>query len=256
MSIKLVCGCGKVIKLKDDSAGKRFKCPSCESILNIPTQNQSAPTKSSAEPAYSIASAAVPEHSPTVSRTKASRKKNAKLKLGSQFVLGIAAAIIALKFVAVLNCLFIFPTIEKWPVAIPLPALTLGDLNVLHEIDITAGTFKDWSCFMTPLLIYSGLAYAFCRGHEWARFAIVVGLIVGALWGAMLAIGGLGTGYFIIKVPFIIRKFGLGYAWCTRFYPLIEAMANVTIAVILSRSSTIRDYVAREEAKRRDTGIG
>ena len=39
MSIRVECdACGKVLNAKDDSAGKKAKCPGCDKILQIPAQ--------------------------------------------------------------------------------------------------------------------------------------------------------------------------------------------------------------------------
>lgn len=36
MAIKLKCGCGKVLSIKDDAAGRRVKCPGCQALLRVP----------------------------------------------------------------------------------------------------------------------------------------------------------------------------------------------------------------------------
>src|SRR5262245_11520490 len=36
MAIVLRCKCGKALRLSDTSAGKKARCPGCQSILNIP----------------------------------------------------------------------------------------------------------------------------------------------------------------------------------------------------------------------------
>src|SRR5262245_8316928 len=36
MPITLPCNCGRTLKLRDELAGKRIKCPSCEAILKVP----------------------------------------------------------------------------------------------------------------------------------------------------------------------------------------------------------------------------
>src|SRR5437588_9164085 len=36
MSIRVTCECGKELRVKDEYAGKRGKCPSCGKILQIP----------------------------------------------------------------------------------------------------------------------------------------------------------------------------------------------------------------------------
>ena len=36
--IRVVCGCGKALKISEKHAGKRFKCPSCARIVAIPNQ--------------------------------------------------------------------------------------------------------------------------------------------------------------------------------------------------------------------------
>jgi phage FluMu protein Com len=36
MSINVVCDCGKTLKVKDDAAGKKIKCPACQTVLTVP----------------------------------------------------------------------------------------------------------------------------------------------------------------------------------------------------------------------------
>ena len=36
MAIAVLCACGKETKVKDELAGKRIKCPACQSALTIP----------------------------------------------------------------------------------------------------------------------------------------------------------------------------------------------------------------------------
>jgi hypothetical protein len=36
MSINVVCDCGKETKVKDELAGKKIKCPGCQSVLTVP----------------------------------------------------------------------------------------------------------------------------------------------------------------------------------------------------------------------------
>ncbi len=41
MSIELMCSCGKLLRTKDESAGKRIKCPICSAILTVPAAEAS-----------------------------------------------------------------------------------------------------------------------------------------------------------------------------------------------------------------------
>jgi hypothetical protein len=43
MPIEVTCGCGRVISVPDAHAGKRGKCPSCGSVVFIPTAPQPEP---------------------------------------------------------------------------------------------------------------------------------------------------------------------------------------------------------------------
>src|SRR5580704_8997042 len=52
MSISLSCTCGKVLKAKDEMAGKRAKCPACGAVLRVP----GAPAED--KPGYAVAPAA------------------------------------------------------------------------------------------------------------------------------------------------------------------------------------------------------
>ena len=36
MSIKLKCACGKALSIKDELAGRRVKCPGCQTLLRVP----------------------------------------------------------------------------------------------------------------------------------------------------------------------------------------------------------------------------
>lgn len=50
MPILLTCDCGKKIKVSDDKAGKRMKCPGCQKVLTVPapeTDDEPAPPRKS-----------------------------------------------------------------------------------------------------------------------------------------------------------------------------------------------------------------
>jgi hypothetical protein len=40
MAINVVCDCGKEFKVKDDLAGKKIKCPACQSVLGVPAAGE------------------------------------------------------------------------------------------------------------------------------------------------------------------------------------------------------------------------
>jgi hypothetical protein len=40
MSINVVCDCGKTLKVKDDAAGKKIKCPACQTVLVVPAADE------------------------------------------------------------------------------------------------------------------------------------------------------------------------------------------------------------------------
>ena len=41
MPISLTCDCGRVLRVKDTSAGKKVRCPTCKVVLNIPAPAES-----------------------------------------------------------------------------------------------------------------------------------------------------------------------------------------------------------------------
>jgi uncharacterized Zn ribbon protein len=44
MAINVVCDCGKEFKVKDETAGKRVKCPACQTVLTVPeVEEEEAP---------------------------------------------------------------------------------------------------------------------------------------------------------------------------------------------------------------------
>lgn len=48
MAINVACDCGKTFKVKDELAGKKVKCPACQSVLTIPegSEEDEAPASS------------------------------------------------------------------------------------------------------------------------------------------------------------------------------------------------------------------
>jgi hypothetical protein len=42
MPIPVTCSCGRALRLKDEYAGKRVRCPSCQSPLSVPTPERDA----------------------------------------------------------------------------------------------------------------------------------------------------------------------------------------------------------------------
>ncbi|HEX4613405.1 MAG TPA: hypothetical protein VH092_34805 [Urbifossiella sp.] len=43
MSIQVVCGCGKRLRVGDEAVGKRVRCPACQAVLTVPTAEAPAP---------------------------------------------------------------------------------------------------------------------------------------------------------------------------------------------------------------------
>ncbi len=39
MPIELSCDCGRALRLKDNLAGKKIRCPDCQSVLSVPAQS-------------------------------------------------------------------------------------------------------------------------------------------------------------------------------------------------------------------------
>ena len=68
MAITVTCQCGKTLKAKDESAGKRAKCPGCGAILTIQADAdtfdlapETIPTAQTAAPAAPLAAPGAPE---------------------------------------------------------------------------------------------------------------------------------------------------------------------------------------------------
>src|SRR5262245_33210668 len=40
MSIEFACGCGKKLKIADEHAGKKIKCPACKAVLTVPVPEE------------------------------------------------------------------------------------------------------------------------------------------------------------------------------------------------------------------------
>jgi hypothetical protein len=51
MSIELSCSCGKKLKVRDDLAGKRVKCPACQGVIAVPQPEEEEPPVLEAAPA-------------------------------------------------------------------------------------------------------------------------------------------------------------------------------------------------------------
>lgn len=51
MTITIKCECGKVLKVADEHAGKRGKCPACGAVLTIPSSGQEEAATAAPEPA-------------------------------------------------------------------------------------------------------------------------------------------------------------------------------------------------------------
>lgn len=57
MSIRVECACGRKLSIKDEMAGRRVKCPTCENVLTVP--KASAKPKSIEDDHDAVASDAV-----------------------------------------------------------------------------------------------------------------------------------------------------------------------------------------------------
>lgn len=52
MPVQVKCSCGKVLKVRDELAGKAVKCPGCQSVLRVPAAGQTgSPAAKPAKPA-------------------------------------------------------------------------------------------------------------------------------------------------------------------------------------------------------------
>ena len=43
MAIRVTCGCGKILQARSEDAGRQAKCPSCGTILTLPSDEAEAP---------------------------------------------------------------------------------------------------------------------------------------------------------------------------------------------------------------------
>ena len=50
MSIEFKCDCGKTIRVKDDAAGRKIRCPACDEILRVPEDSEDATALTAAPP--------------------------------------------------------------------------------------------------------------------------------------------------------------------------------------------------------------
>ena len=60
MAIKIVCDCGRELKLKDEFAGKKGKCPGCGAVIQVPTPEETE-AQAAAEAAARAEAEAIPE---------------------------------------------------------------------------------------------------------------------------------------------------------------------------------------------------
>ncbi len=66
MSIQVICECGKSYKLKDETAGKKVRCPNCQAVIRVPADMGSA----------ADTSANMPDPLPSQEPAKASRPES------------------------------------------------------------------------------------------------------------------------------------------------------------------------------------
>ncbi len=51
MSIQVKCACGKLLKVRDEAAGKKIKCPGCQAVIEVPEPRIDLMPEEPAEPA-------------------------------------------------------------------------------------------------------------------------------------------------------------------------------------------------------------
>jgi len=68
--IQIDCDCGKTLKLKDEHAGKKVRCPGCSTIHSVPAQDEPVDDWDDVEES----------ESPPIPRAKKSAKKSGKAR--------------------------------------------------------------------------------------------------------------------------------------------------------------------------------
>ena len=86
MAISLTCECGKKLAVKEELAGKRVKCPSCESLITVPSLADEPPPRK--RPA-----AAVDDDEDQGDEEARPRKKKKKKRAKSNKMLWIGASV-------------------------------------------------------------------------------------------------------------------------------------------------------------------
>lgn len=64
MPIQIKCDCGKMLRVKDESAGKKVRCPNCQAILTVPQPEPMLVEPDPEEPMAVAVTAAPPKKSP------------------------------------------------------------------------------------------------------------------------------------------------------------------------------------------------
>jgi uncharacterized Zn ribbon protein len=80
MAINVVCDCGKEFKVKDEIAGKRVKCPACQTVLTVPAaEEEEAPRPKAGKKASAFED--LSDGDEVVSRKGAKKKGSSKTLL-------------------------------------------------------------------------------------------------------------------------------------------------------------------------------
>jgi hypothetical protein len=90
MAISLICECGKKLAVKEELAGKRVKCPSCESLVTVPSVLDEPPARKRA------AAPADDEDDRDEDRPRKKKKKKRAAKSNKMMWIGAGAGVLVL----------------------------------------------------------------------------------------------------------------------------------------------------------------
>jgi hypothetical protein len=107
MSIQVNCDCGKEFKVKDELAGKKIKCPACQSVVTVPAGEEEVTAAAPKRPAADEAVSDAPRKRPAPVKEddlddepepKGGKKKKGKKKNNTMLFVGAGVGVVLLGF--------------------------------------------------------------------------------------------------------------------------------------------------------------
>lgn len=175
MAISISCGkCGKRYSVKDELAGKKFRCKACESLIAVPSRDDDDPFGGmNLKSTGNAFDEDVDEDAPVRSSSSKARQVGAKKQKGSSKKGSGIPAIV----VAGMSC---------WSLSLAHNVIAVGMMVVRHDPTILILIFGNWSWF-SAWLLYGLLRRRAVARSRVADISLIIGVFAGLLFAAFVA---------------------------------------------------------------------